>query len=172
MNRNNRNKRKIEFNESKLKEFNEMSSEELSSLLAIINNNQRINELYSKNYIPFFYNDCYGGSGPLPPFALHLIKKYGEDVDELFLAKVIFYYSDNISWEYSNMNFVMVKRELYQFMTVNEYDGLETPKFNISEYRSFKLKEMLESEYESVDDMKNKLREVLTLKINDAFIKF
>ncbi len=150
----------IHFSQKRIKEYEEMSEEEFNSLLDEIKNMPRIDEYVDYGYVPYFYNACYGGPGPMPDYINYIINRSGNS-DAVFQAKLIFYYRKNMTFDYSRTWFIMVLIDFLEYICVKEYDGYETPYFNLERYRTRMIRQIQDKEFESVNELKEHLRYIM-----------
>lgn len=142
-------------------------------LLSIIADCKKVDLMVEKNYIPFFYNGCYGGPSGLSEcvkdvmniiyiflekedysdkelelknkFIYSNVKEY-RYIKKIILAKVLeFLDSDEIQTRFSYLCYEFVDVKYYDYIEKDEYDGLETLRFNMNKYKVTEIKKILDS---------------------------
>lgn len=157
-------------------ECENMPNEKLLLVLETIHHNKKVNKLLKLGYYPYIYNSCYGGGREMSLTGNYLFKKYKEyypEVDSnIIKARLIEYLQDKIISRYSSICFFCVKEDYKDFVSNNEYDGLEIPFFNYDKYYLIKSKEIVDNVLLTSDEKITKLKELIDLDISTITIEY
>lgn len=173
-----RKERKIKEINDRIEKYKSMSDEEINKMKEKIFEYCIIDEMLNKNYIPYFYNGCYGGPGQSEDvgylFSLFFIKSNDQEKDKInkriLKARIIRYLGDFACGEFSRPTFDFVKKEMLNFINKREYDGLENLEFNENKYRLHIIKKLLDDLSLTADDKINKINDIYNNTIDEDII--
>ena len=146
--------------ESETKFYKNLSDEHTEEIIDEIISFDIIDEMYHRGYVPKIYNGCHGGFGwsygatVLLDIIGETTKFTNEEQDnrineEIIEAKIINYMNSinhTVGSKYRQLpTFGFVKKDLYEFISIIEYDGLEELKFNPDSWFKYMIKKIIDS---------------------------
>jgi hypothetical protein len=162
-------------------------------LISIISDCKKVDVMAEKNYIPFFYNGCYGGASGLSECIIDVMNiiysflkkdEYTEEelelknkfiysnikedryIKKIILAKVLeFLDSDEIRTHFSYLCYEFVDLKYYNYIEKDEYDGMETLRFNMDKYKVTEIKKILDS-YLTLEQQLETISEIVNSEPN------
>lgn len=158
--------------------FLSMDSESKNIIINEILKYDIVDSMFHKGYIPYIYNQCYGGGSPSLYFRCLVIdirekikNIFGNEREEInfIKAKVINYLGEKANGEYSSPGFDFVKRELHEFVVRDEYDGFESIKIDYDILFRLKVKRILDDESDDSDKISS-IRKMNNINYDDSDI--
>ena len=141
--------------------------------------------MFENGYIPYIYNGCYGSSGISneASFLLNLClsmdssDKYEGYIinrevitSEILTAKIILFLGKKSGDDYCKPVFDFVDINYYTYISLNEYDGLESIKFDNTKYIIAETKKILELRIFS-DEKILLIKSIFEHRQNDVILK-
>lgn len=147
-----------------------------------------VDDMFDEGYIPKIYNGCHGGRR-MSNKAKSLVKsiykefednkefeKYGEMkqrlLSEFIKAKVILFLGKEANCSYSSLVFDFVRIDLFMFVEIEEYDGLESLSFDEDSYLSHTMKSILKDTNINNDEKILKMNVLVDTKIDNVIVDF
>lgn len=163
----------------RIEAYKNMTTEQKEELRKEIFSYSVIDYMLERGYKPYVYNGCYGGPG-ISDEALHLLSMFheGDNYDVVIECRIINYLGERANCRGSRPVFSFIKNELYDFVDVREYDGLESLKINIDRFKLKRTEQILDSDKsaeEKLEDIRKLYKEKYTdmsVRYNDAFKQF
>lgn len=160
------------------KYYSSLSEDERVTLVEEILSYNILDEMWHRGYLPKLYNDCYGGfslSRTLRFIQNTIERIASSEIDSEFITCKIIHYLTLKEHEtgdvYGDIVFDFVCKECYDSIIVDEYDGLESLRFD----RNIHFKTLVESivnSNESSDIKVKKISELLTLKTPNPISRY
>lgn len=158
--------------------FLSMDSESKNIIINEILKYNIVDSMFHKGYIPYIYNQCYGG-GPPSLYFRRLVIDIQEKIKDFFdnereeinfiKAKIIHYLGEKANGEYSSPGFDFVKRELHEFVVKNVYDGFESIEIDYDMSFRLKVKRILDDESDDSDKISS-IRKISNIYYDDSDI--
>jgi hypothetical protein len=128
--------------------------------LTFLEGRHTIDMMYEKGYVPYFYNNSYGGPGISElgkKLQNRIHAKYPNQTSDdgrIYRAKLIMYLQNEIKTPYSFLVFNFVLKTHIDAIVVHEYDGLERLTFDENIYIVSKFKKILKGNGDNAQKIK------------------
>jgi len=128
--------------------------------------NKKIDDMHTKCYTPYVYNDSYGGY-EMSTYC-KVLEKFmnlgvSSNIDRhLNLAKIISFLGDMNKTEVSKLTFKFCNYKYFDFIIISEYDGLETISIDYKEYK-LKLIDDITNSNKSSDDKIIEIKNIISM---------